>query len=150
MQFRDITIDNLSLVTDLEVKSEQEKLVADNCYSIAQASLIPNAWCKVIYYEQNAIGFFSVINKTKELAYVWRFMIDAKYQGRGLGKRALLKLIEKLYSDGAKRIELAVSHDEGNAEEFYKKCGFISTDRQMQGEWILIHSESGMRVVGDN
>jgi diamine N-acetyltransferase len=139
MEFREITLENISTITDLEVSKEQEHLITDNCYSIVQALLAKNAWCKAIYNKNTAIGFFSIIDNEKNIKYIWKYMIAKEYQGIGFGKKAFHQLIHLLYKKGAIRIELRVSGDEGNAEELYRKCGFVKTGDYRDGEFLMIH-----------
>ena len=49
IELREVTRDNLRAVLKLSVAPEQEKFVASNAHSIAEAHFDPNAWFRAIY-----------------------------------------------------------------------------------------------------
>ena len=72
------------------IHKRQKNLVASNSVSIAQAHYSNSAWLRGIFYDDIAIGFVILdLIKEKNKCFLWRFMIDKKYQGRGYGKMAL-------------------------------------------------------------
>ena len=44
----------------LRVRPEQERFVASNGQSVAEASFADHAWCQAIYHEQVPVGFAMV------------------------------------------------------------------------------------------
>lgn len=53
-----MTRDNLTEVLRLKVRPEQEKCVASNAYSLAQAHFYPEeAWFRAIYADETPVGF---------------------------------------------------------------------------------------------
>ncbi len=100
---REITADTLGSILNLSVSEDQERFVASNARSIAQAHFSEHAWFRAIYASEEPVGFINALRQTrKELStLLWRFMIDTRYQGRGYGRAALL-LGHRPYPDPAK------------------------------------------------
>ena len=81
------------------IHKRQKNLVASNSVSIAQAHYSNSAWLRGIFYDDIAIGFVILdLIKEKNKCFLWRFMIDKKYQGRGYGKMALTQVINYVKS----------------------------------------------------
>jgi len=93
---REITKENLSDILKLKVANYQEKFVASNAVSIAQAHFSPEiAWFRAIYADEVPVGFLMLDDEPNNASYyLWRLMIDERFQKRGFGKRALELLIE--------------------------------------------------------
>lgn len=106
---REITADTVRQVTALEVAPEQRGLVASNAVSIAQAYFEPKAWFRAVAAGDELVGFVMVYRDSAASTFhVWRFMIDARHQGRGYGRRAMELLIEEARTDGAAEVTLSV------------------------------------------
>jgi GNAT superfamily N-acetyltransferase len=60
--------------------------------------------------------------------YLWRFMIDWRHQGRGIGRAALAALAEQRAAAGATHLLLSCVADvPGSPEPFYTRLGFERT-----------------------
>lgn len=82
---------------DLEVREDQEDFVASNVYSLAQLQFVNNFSADVIYDDETMIGFAMYgIDDDDGMFWIWRFMLDAQFQGKGLGKAAFAALLEKI------------------------------------------------------
>lgn len=135
MEFREVTLENLSELIALEVSKEQRGLVADNLYTIAQVSLVPDSYCRGVYANQEPVAFFAVQWEPGHF-YIWRFMVGAKHQGKGFGSQMMAKLLNEIFSDPAvELVDLGVQRRSGSAEPFYLKCGFIATEQESHGDW---------------
>jgi diamine N-acetyltransferase len=140
IELREISLSNLNEVADLRVAPGQTELVADNAYSIAQALLDPSGHCRAAYVENNPAGFVytRLLNEGK-LLYICRFMVDQHQQGRGVGRAIMNELMHQAFSsDQLQLIDLSVRHESGNAEGFYRKCGFIPTGEPYRGGWRMV------------
>ena len=93
INLREITKANLISIIDLDVNENQRDQVAPNAVSIAQGHYSNSAWFKGIFNNNLAVGFvmLDLITK-KNICFLWRFMIDKKYQGKGYGKIALTQV----------------------------------------------------------
>lgn len=85
---REITKETLREVLMLKVAPEQERFVASNAVSIAQAHFHPEvAWFRAIYADETPVGFLMVEDDLdKPEVYLWRFMIDHRFQKLGYGR----------------------------------------------------------------
>ena len=66
--------------------------------------------------------------------YLWRLMIDQRFQGRGFGKEAMLLLISRIKHSGNPQV-LLLSHRKNNTEAggFYSGLGFSYTGNDLGG-----------------
>ncbi len=86
VEFRDISISNVREICRLEFAPGQLNFIIHNSISIAESQFIQGSKILSIYHDNIPIGFIMYVN-ADELK-IKRFMIDAKYQGRGFGKIA--------------------------------------------------------------
>lgn len=145
VHLREITADTVRQINRLDVKPEQQGLVARNSESLAQALFSPEAWYRAIYEGDEPAGFVMLYDETlravppaQPQAYVWRFMVDAKFQGRGIGAAALDQVIAHVHAKGV-FASLFVSYvpRPGSPEGFYLRAGFRHTGRLDEGEVVL-------------
>ena len=84
VSLREITAATLRAVLRLEVAENQQRFVADNATSIAEAHFEPKAWFRAIYAGETPVGFVMLyLDREQPLYYLWRYMIDRRYQGHG-------------------------------------------------------------------
>ena len=132
---REITKETVRLVTALDVGPDQHGLVAPNSISIAEAYFEPKAWFRAIYYGEVPAGFAMVWRDPDErLFYIWRFMVDAGFQGKGVGRHAIELLLAEARADGVGEVTLSVVPGPHSATAFYEGCGFEATGEMHGGE----------------
>lgn len=125
---REITGDTVRAITKLDVGTDQHGLVAPNAVSIAEAYFEPKAWFRAVYHGDEPAGFVMVWRDPPEqVFYIWRFMVDAAHQGKGVGRRALELLLEEARADGASEVTLSVVPGPNSALPFYERFGFEQT-----------------------
>ena len=145
VSLREITSETVRSVTKLSVAESQKGFVAPNAVSLAQALFSPEAWYRAIYSAEELVGFVMLEDESLQTPPpeapgigVWRFMIDEKFQGRGIGRAALLLVIEHARSKGIfKTLELSYVPGPGCPEPFYLGLGFRHTGKVDEGEVIL-------------
>lgn len=145
VSLREITEETVLEVLSLEVTPEQEQFVAPNSYSLSQALFSKTAWYRAIYLDETPVGFVMVADDTllseppaNPEFFIWRFMVDHRYQGRGIGSRALQLVIDHARSrPGVKLVEVSYMPGEGSPEGVYLRAGFQRTDRVDEDELIL-------------
>ena len=126
-------------ILELRVAKGQRRFVASNAVSIAQAHFSPEAWFRAIHAGETPVGFLMMsVNLEHGEYYLWRFMIDARHQGKGYGRRAMELLIEHVKGQ-PKAKELTLSHvpGDGSPEGFYRKLGFEHTGEE-EGEELVM------------
>ena len=142
---RQITAETVHQITALSVSESQKGFVASNAISLAQALFSPAAWYRAIYFAEEPVGFVmledkSLLSPQPEVptVCVWRFMIDSRFQHRGIGRSALLQVTEHVRSKGLfKTLELSYVPGPGCPEPFYRGLGFVSTGRVEGNEVVL-------------
>lgn len=142
---RQITAETVIPVVRLSVAESQKGFVAANAVSLAQALFAPEAWYRAIYFGEELAGFVMLEDESlrsppppEPKVGVWRFMIDAKLQGRGIGRAALQQIIEQVRAKGIfKSLELSYVPGPGCPEPFYLGLGFRHTGRVDGKEVVL-------------
>lgn len=134
---REITADTLWPILKLKVRPDQEQFVANNAMSIAEAYFEPKAWFRGIYADETPVGFVMLFDDPEKPEYfLWRYMIDGRYQRLGFGRQALLLLIDHVRTrPNATEFRLSYEPaDEGSPEGFYARLGFVNTGEIVDGE----------------
>jgi RimJ/RimL family protein N-acetyltransferase len=106
-------------------KKEFEHYLPDGIHSKDQYvySIVANNGTK--------IGILWVEVKDQK-AFIFDFMIDDAFRGKGYGKQALIAMDEKLKSMNVESVGLHVFGDNIVAQELYKKAGFQITGIHMK------------------
>jgi diamine N-acetyltransferase len=136
---RIITPKTVRTICDLTVGENQRLLVTANAISLAEAYFCKNAWFRAIYAAETPVGFIMLYQiPNRGYYYLWRFMIDIKYQGKGYGTKALEKVITKIKKNPkAKAVKLSLVKMDGGAEPFYRKFGFEFTGEIRHEQHIM-------------
>ncbi len=138
---REVGAANISAVEQLRVRAGQEMFVDDVVRSLAEAKSRPASrpWFRAIYADETPVGFLMIgdgVPSDDESIrwpyYLWRMLIDGRYQGRGYGRSALDRLVEYLRTrPGAEELVTSIVPGEGSPLGFYLRYGFEET-----GEWF--------------
>ncbi|MEC1179537.1 GNAT family N-acetyltransferase [Metasolibacillus meyeri] len=138
IQFKEIDRKNFWDVIDLNVAEEQKDFVASNLFSLAQAKAYPECICLAIYAEEVLVGFVMYCMDEDDHEYwIYRLMIDEKFQGKGYGKAAMEKLIVHIKKDVNHHvIYLSFEPENHLARRLYKKLGFEPDGRVIDDEIV--------------
>jgi diamine N-acetyltransferase len=138
---REITLANVRAVCALELAQAQQRNVASNALSLAEAYVSRGeAWPRAIYAGEELVGFVMVYDPTAvedpEEAdfFLWRLMIDHREQGKGYGRAAVRLAIDHARSRGAARILVSHVKQETALGDFYAASGFAYTGREDERE----------------
>lgn len=142
---REINADTVRTICALRVAPAQERLVAHNAVSIAQAHFEPAAWFRAIYAEDEPVGFAMLYDPTRATAPerpdtcdLWRFMIAEQHQHRGYGGAALAQLIDHARTlAGVSKFSLSFVPADGGPRDFYARFGFRETGEVDEGEAVM-------------
>ena len=140
VSLREVTRENLRAILRLKVAPEQEQFVASNAISIAEAHFYPEvAWFRAIYADETPVGFMMLSDDAARPRYfLWRLMIDARYQKFGFAAKAMELLLDYVRTrPGAKEIFLSCVPGEGSPSGFYEKLGFALTGEIDRDEVIM-------------
>ncbi len=138
--FRDIDQTNEWCVKNIKLKPGQEKFIetVEDCLIEAHTY---EEWRPVaIYYEEEIIGFamYGSFGPNKD-TWIDRIMIDENYQGKGLGRLAMSKLIDVVSQEyGVNVIYLSIVEENRIAYRLYKRMGFeYINEKDPNGELIF-------------
>lgn len=142
---REITSETVIPVVRLSVAESQKGFVAPNAISLSQALFAPEAWYRAIYAGDELAGFVMLADESLRSPPpdfpkigLWRLMVDERFQGRGIGKAAMLRVIEHVRARGVfETFELSYVPGPGCPEAFYLGLGFRHTGRVDDGEIVL-------------
>jgi diamine N-acetyltransferase len=147
VSLQEVSRANLRAVLALAVSPEQEGYVATNAQSIAEAHFEPRAWFRFVAAGEEPVGFVMVErDHDAQSFYIWRFMIDARHQGRGYGRRALELVLDEARKDGVDEVTLSVLPGEHSARDFYARFGFVETGEVVHGQLVMsLHLDATAR-----
>lgn len=135
---KSVTKENWVACTDLQVNKEQEEYVASNVMSIAQSNFYEYYYPTAIYDDEVLVGFL-MYSFEDDCYWLFRFMIDSQYQGRGFGRAALMALINKLRSElRSSFLKVCCKPSNEVAMNLYKSTGFVFECIQDDGDRILL------------
>ncbi len=130
---RKLTSENLRAILELSVTDHQLKSYPrSNAYSIAEAHYPADedpVWLRAIYAGETPVGFMMTSEAPNQGEYfLWRLMIDQRFQGSGYGRRAVQLLIERIQqSDNPKALITSHLLEDANTGHFYEQLGFEYT-----------------------
>ena len=125
-------------VEALRLADDQRDLVASNAESLEEAATDPAARPRAIVADGRLVGFlmYELGDRDRE-ANIYRFMIDHREQGRGLGRRALTRLLAELDAlPGLERIDICYVPENVAARRMYATAGFVEIGTDDDGEII--------------
>jgi len=142
---REITAETVIPVVKLSVAESQKGFVAPNAVSLSQALFAPEAWYRAIHFGEEIAGFVMLYDESlrspptpNPQVGVWRLMVDERFQGRGIGRAALLHVIDHVRRKHLfSALELSYVLGPGSPEPFYKSLGFLPTGRMDGVEVVL-------------
>ena len=130
---REITADNVNALLKLAVAPWQQQFIAPVPRSLAQAAYQPASRALAMYDGEEPVGMMLLIDMRQDKAkpapqlFVWRLMVDARHQGRGIGRRAMQWVASEARRLGLASVGLSHAVEEGNAGAFYVKLGYAYT-----------------------
>ncbi len=141
---RPVTAENLDAVLKLAVAPGQRRFVATVERSLAQVSYEPAGWPMAIYNGEDPAGFMLLYDARKDKdkpaaqLYVWRLMVDARFQRLGLGRQAMHWVLAEARRLGLDEVGLSHVMAPGHAGPFYEKLGFAYTGEIDDGEHKML------------
>jgi diamine N-acetyltransferase len=133
---RAISNDNREAVLALRVAAEQERFVGSVRGALDDAAEYPHAnpWYRAVYASDEPVGFVMVSwNVQPRLPdiigpwFLWKMIIDWRYQRRGYGAEAVRQVAELIRTEGATELLISYLPEEGGPAGFYQRLGFVPT-----------------------
>lgn len=151
---REITADTVRAVTNLAVHPDQRGFVASNAVSLAQALFSDEAWYRAVYADEELVGFVMLSDETSKATPppepkigLWRLMIDARYQRKGIGREVIRLVLEYVRSrPGVRSFYTSYVPEPGGPGPFYEGLGFQPNGEIDDGEIVLVY-QPGTRTA---
>jgi diamine N-acetyltransferase len=147
VSLHEITSANRAAVETLTVTAVQAEYVTGVAESLVEAAETPDAcpWYRAVYADDKPIGFImisdgiTVVNPRYLGPYfLWRLLIDQRYQGRGYGSAALRLVVEYVRTrPGARVLVTSVGQGPASPIGFYLRQGFRATGEVHEDELVL-------------
>jgi GNAT superfamily N-acetyltransferase len=141
----EVTPDNLTTVGRMETHKSQERFVAPNLWSLAQA-LVPEPyeghptvpWYRAVEADGELVAFvmMSLPGPAQDHPYLWRLLVDRMHQRRGIGTMILDLLVDECRAMGATALEVSWEPGRGGPEPMYLRYGFVPTGDVEDGEIV--------------
>ena len=144
---REITSESVRAVTRLAVHPEQEAFVAPNAVSLSEALFSDEAWFRAVYADDQLVGFVMLSDETlrkdpppQPSIGLWRLMIDANHQRRGIGREVIRLVLEYVRSRrGIHRFYTSYVSGSGGPGPFYLGLGFEPNGEIEDGEVVVLY-----------
>ncbi len=137
-----ISRDNFEDVIELELEKHQEENLPSNVYSIAESTLSTTFHPRAICVAGKVVGFLmyqfgEVGDADEDECTIWRFMIDRRYQNKGIGKVAMGLLLEEIRShQRCKLVDIYYDAENTAAKKIYSGYGFKEVGHRDDGDVI--------------
>jgi len=142
LRLNPITQENVRAACKLELRPDQDHLVAPVAWSIADAYAMPDiAWPRLVYDGEQLVGFvmaaFAADQENPVFhSHLWRLNIGAAHQGKGYGRFAVEEVCQEAMRRGHHRVTVGYHAGPGGPEVFYERLGFRPTGEYNQGDTI--------------
>jgi diamine N-acetyltransferase len=142
---RPITDENRHAVEALRVSSAQERFVSSVSESLLEAAEEPDgrAICWAVYDGDTPVGFVMISDDVGAPGYIpqylWKLLIDERFQGRGFGRATLDLIVD--YFRGRPGVEVmwtSAGQGEGGPIPFYERYGFERTGEIVFDDELLL------------
>jgi diamine N-acetyltransferase len=147
VSLREITVANRPEVEGLGVTSDQGNYVAGVAESLWEAAATPAAcpWYRAVYLGVEPVGFVMISDGIPDgypeylgPYFLWRILIDGRWQGQGLGRAALGLVVDYVRRrPNANTLLTSVVPGPASPIGFYLSCGFSRTGKVFDGEDVL-------------
>jgi histidinol dehydrogenase len=130
---RPVDRSNAEAVMKLQVAAGQRAFVSPVDRSLAQVAYEPCGRAMAMFDGEQAVGMmllYDVRHDEEEPAnqlYVWRLLVDARFQKRGYGRLAMAWVVDEARREGYAEVGLSHVDKPGHAGAFYQKLGFAYT-----------------------
>jgi GNAT superfamily N-acetyltransferase len=136
---QEITGENRKAVLALRVAPGQERFVSSVRDSLAEAADNPHAkpWYRAVFAggePAGPVGFVMISwncePQPPEIIgpwFLWKLLIDERYQGRGYGTAVVRHIAEMVQAKGATELLTSYVPEDGGPAGFYQRLGFVPT-----------------------
>jgi GNAT superfamily N-acetyltransferase len=145
------TIDdaNREAVEALRTTPAQERFVSGVTDSLLEAAEEPGAHAEfwAIYDDETPVGFVMIADEVDGPEYIahylWKLLIDERYQGRGYGAATLDLVVALFRARGVTEMWTSAGQGEGSPLGFYERYGFTQAGEIVFDDEVLLHLTFG-------
>jgi histidinol dehydrogenase len=147
---RPVDRSNAEAVMKLQVAPGQRSFVAPVDRSLAQVAYEPCGRAMAMFDGEQAVGMMLLYDVRKDeeepanQLYVWRLLVDARFQKRGYGRLAMAWVVDEARREGYAEVGLSHVDKPGHAGAFYEKLGFAYTGEVDEGERKMLLKLEGV------
>lgn len=154
ISLRKITLENRREMFNLEVSEDQRRFVAPNLSSVASCYVLAtnggHPLPYIIYADDQMVGFVMIVYgitgydqpKIADGNYcILRLMIDARYQGQGYGREAMLEILKYIRTFPAGPAQycwISYAADNTVAKNLYESVGFHENGEIENNETVAV------------
>jgi diamine N-acetyltransferase len=145
VSLRPITDDNRAELEALEVSPAQQRFVSNVRDSLAEAAAEPDGraiyWA--VYEHETPVGFVMISDEVGAPGYIphylWKLLIDERYQRRGYGTATLDLVVQYFRArPGVDVIWTSAGQGKGSPIPFYERYGFERTGEIVFDNEVLL------------
>ncbi|MCA3240518.1 MAG: histidinol dehydrogenase [Rubrivivax sp.] len=147
---RPVDRSNAEAVMKLQVAAGQRAFVSPVDRSLAQVAYEPCGRAMAMFDGEQAVGMMLLYDVRKDeedpanQLYVWRLLVDARFQKRGYGRLAMAWVVDEARREGYAEVGLSHVDKPGHAGAFYEKLGFAYTGEVDEGERKMLLKLEGV------
>jgi diamine N-acetyltransferase len=145
VSLRPIGDDNRTAVEALSVSPAQEQFVSNVPDSLAEAAAEPDgrAMYWAVYSDATPVGFVMISDEVGAPGYIsqylWKLLIDERYQRQGFGTATLDLVVEYFRGrPGVEEMWTSAGQGEGSPIAFYERYGFEQTGEIVFDNEVLL------------
>jgi diamine N-acetyltransferase len=140
---RPLSESNRQAAEALRVSPSQERFVSSVAESLREAAEHPGArpLCWVVEADDTPVGFVMIADEVADPDYIphylWKLLIDERYQRRGFGTATLDLIVEYFRGrPGVEALTTSARQGGGSPIGFYERYGFERTE--VAGDEVLL------------
>jgi diamine N-acetyltransferase len=146
IELRELTDEVREDLRSVRLGPGQDRFVSTVERSLAEADEVPEArpWCRAVYADGEAVGFVMISWDLDPVPdgmvgpwYLWKLLIDADHQRRGLGRGVVLHLADLVRSQGGRELKTSFVDQPGGPKDFYLGLGFVPSGEVHGGEVLV-------------
>jgi len=143
IELRRATPDDRAALEALSVAPEQEEFVGTVAGAYLEAEEEPDGRGIQfgLYDDDTLVGFVMLSDDVGNPSYVahflWKLLIDRRYQRRGYGTAAIGLVADYFRERGVDTMWTSATEGEGGPLPFYERCGFVRQGKTSWGETML-------------
>jgi diamine N-acetyltransferase len=142
IRIEEISAQNIFDVCELTTNQDgigttMEEYLCCNAISIAESKYYSEMHPKAIYWNDALIGFFMYARTIQEpqFATICQYMLDYKFQHKGLGKKSFACILDYLNEQGVAKVTLMIDAENIIAKNLYLSFGFTFNGKVEKNEY---------------